>query len=80
MEKFVDSIKPRELSRAFACKKSHFDLTRTVGRKGHEGRPARARRDVILLYREAMMTVFRCWLARFKNTPRARTIMVTRPL
>lgn len=37
--------------------------------KGHEGRPVWARRDVILLYREAMMTVFRCWLARFKNTP-----------
>lgn len=24
---------------------------------------------VILLYRKPMMTVFRCWLARFKNTP-----------
>lgn len=40
---------------------------------------------VILLYRKAMMTVFRCWLARFKNTPAghllsASTIMVTRPL
>lgn len=27
---------------------------------------------VILLYRKPMMTVFRCWLARFKNTPAGR--------